>query len=176
MNNPDPIDISQAPDLSQHVARPASVTILALGVLIITTINLTRLVLSVLNWDFLNSWPGVSPLYMLLTGLIWTLTGSILLFGLWKATSWAPRLMKAVALTYALYYWLDHVFLVDHPARGVESLQRALLPINWQFAAFATVICLGYTAWVLNRPKVIAYFGLPGSDVEDDQSENDRNG
>ena len=168
MENPEPTDVSQAPNLSAYAPRPVSVTILALGVLIITTINLIRLVLSVINWDFLASWPGVSPLYMLLTGLIWTLTGSVLLFGLWKAKNWAPRLTQAVALTYALYYWLDHVFLVDHPASGVESLQRALLPINWQFAAGATVICLGYIAWVLRKPGVRAYFGLPDSAVEND--------
>ncbi len=160
----------------QHTSRPASVTILALGVLIITIINLTRLVLSILNWDFLVSWPGVSPLYMSLTGLIWTLIGSLLLWGLWKARKWAPGLMQAVALTYALYYWLDHVFLRDHPASAAAGAQRVLLPVNWQFAAGATVICLAYTAWTLNRSKVKAYFGMFDSTAGNSHLENDSNG
>jgi hypothetical protein len=176
MDTPEsPVD-SQIEDTHQRASRPASVTILALGVLIITIINLTRLVLSILNWDFLVSWPGVSPLYMILTGLIWTVIGSLLLWGLWKARKWAPRLMQAVALTYALYYWLDHVFLRDHPVSSAEGAQRVLLPVNWQFAAGATIICLAFTAWTLNRPKVKAYFDLFDSTTDKSQLENDRIG
>ena len=176
MDNPESLVDSQIDNTPQPASRPASVTILALGVLIITTINLTRLVLSILNWDFLVSWPGVSPLYMILTGLIWTLIGSLLLWGLWKARNWAPRLMLAVALTYALYYWLDQVFLRDHPVSGAAGAQRILLPVNWQFAAGATVICLAYTAWTLNRSKVKAYFGLFDSTADNSHLENDSNG
>jgi hypothetical protein len=161
---------------SQHTSRPWSVTILAFGVLIITIFNLTRLILSITNWDFLVSWPGVPALYMMLTGLLWTLVGSILCWGLWKAKNWAPRLMKAVLLTYALYYWLDHVFLMDHPASGVVGIQHALLPVNWRFAVVITVICMVYTVWSLNRPKVKAYFGLEESKTGYDQTQRDDNG
>jgi hypothetical protein len=176
MDNPaSPID-SETDNIPQRTSRPASVTILALGVLIITIINLTRLVLSILNWDFLASWPGVSPLYVILTGLIWTIVGALLLWGLWKARKWAYKLTQAVVLTYALYYWLDHVFLMDHPANRAAGAQRVLLPMNWQFAAGATVICLAYTAWTLNRPKVKAYFGLFDSTREPSQMKNDSNG
>jgi hypothetical protein len=160
---------------SSPISRPGSVTILALGVLIIAVLNFARLVLSITYWDFLVSWPGVPALYMILTGLIWTITGSLLLWGLWRAKNWAPKLMQAVALTYALYYWLDHVLLVDHPISGAIGAQRALLPVNWQFAAGATVVCLAYTAWMLRRPKVKAYFGLVDSKANNDQmiSNND---
>src|SRR4030066_713049 len=163
MENPDSPSESKAEVGSPPISRPARVTILALGVLIITINNRLRLLLSIANWDFLNSWPGVSPLYMVFTGLIWTLTGSLLFWGVWTAKPWAPKLMQAVALTYALYYWLDHVFLVDHPISGAMGAQRALLPVNWQFAAGATVVCLAYTAWTLRRPKVKAYFGMVDS-------------
>ena len=156
-------DEQQTESTSSPASRPGSVTILALGVLIITIINLVRLVLSITYWDFLVSWPGVSPLYVAVSGLIWTLAGSLLLWGLWSAKNWAPRLMQAVALTYALYYWLDHVFLMDHPVSSVVGAQQALLPVNWQFAAGVTIVCLAYIAWTLSRRKVKAYFGL--SDV-----------
>ena len=161
MNDTKPIKepIDQLPPApTQPIKRPGSVTILALGVLIITVINLSRLVLSIKYWDFLASWPGISPLYMASTGFIWVMAGMFLLWGLWKGKIWAPRLMLAVALSYALYYWLDHVFLVEHPVSGVVGASRALLPINWQFAAGVTVICLAYTAWTMGRAKVKAYF------------------
>jgi hypothetical protein len=68
--------------------------------------------------------------------------------------------MLAEALTYALYYWLDQVFLVDHPVSGAQGASRILLPVNWPFAVGATVISLAYVTWTLNRKKVKAYFGV----------------
>jgi hypothetical protein len=159
-----------------HVSRPWSVTVLAFGVLIITILNLTRLILSIANWGFIVSWPGVPALYMVVTGLIWTLAGSILLWGLWRAKNWAPRLMKAELLTYVLYYWLDHVFLMDHPTGGVVGARQALLPVNWRFAAGMTVVCMVYTVWTLSKPKVKAYFGLAESKTGNDPTTSGDNG
>lgn len=171
MDNPDQHQDTPEPQLasaSQRTSRPFSVTLLALGVLIITAVNLVRLVLSVRDWGFLTLLPGVSPLYIAATGFIWTLIGLFLLWGLWKAKAWASRLMQAVALTYALYYWLDQVFLENHAANG--TIRAIMLPINWPFAAGITVACLAYTAWTLNRRVVKAYFGQ--LDVVTDQSQN----
>jgi hypothetical protein len=161
---------------SPHASRPWNVTILAFGVLIITIFNLTRLILSIANWDFLVSWPGVPALYMVMTGLIWTLVCSILLWGLWRAKNWAPRLMKAVLLTYVLYYWLDHVFLMDHPNSGAAGAWHAFLPVNWRFAAVITVVCMVYTVRTLSKPKVKVYFGLAESKTGNDLTDSGDNG
>lgn len=154
--------------------RPWSVTLLALGVLIITVINLARFVLSIKYWGFLNSQPVISPFYLAITGLIWTVAGSFLLWGLWRAKIWAPKLMQAAALTYALYYWLDQLFLKDHPVRGATGAIRALLPDNWQFSAGVTVVCLVYIAWTLGRSKVKTYFGLVASELDQSQVNDNR--
>lgn len=138
--------------------RPWSVTLLTFIVLIITIINVIRFVLSIRYWTFLSSRSTVSPLYLLLTGLVWGIAGAILLWGLWTAKPWAPGLMQAVGLTYALYYWLDQIFLKDHPVSGASGAVRALLPTNWQFTAVVTVISLAFMVWVLGREKVKAYF------------------
>ncbi len=144
--------------------RPWSVTLLMLIVLIITVVNVLRLVLSIRYWEFLTSRSAISPLYLSVTGLIWSLAGFCLLWGLWKAKSWAPRLMEAMALTYALYFWLDHIFLMEHPLSGVTGAAKALLPSNWQFSAGITVICLAFIAWTVNRAKVKAYFRTTDKD------------
>jgi len=163
----------QAATVARSNKRPWSVTLLALGVLIITVINLTRLVLSIRYWGFLNSLPGVSPFYLAITGLIWTVAGSFLFWGLWRAKIWAPRLMQAVALTYALYYWLDLIFLKDHPVSGATGVIRVLLPDNWQFSAGVTVVCLAYMVWTLGRSKVKAYFGLVEYETNQNQVNDD---
>jgi hypothetical protein len=145
-------------------ARPISVTLLALLVLTIAGLNLVRLALSVQQWSYLKTLPGVSPLYLAGSGLVWTLAGLPLAWGLLRGLGWAPRLMQALALSYAAYYWLDQIFLVDHPLNlpaesGLAS--RALLPVNWPFAAGLTFVLLAWTAWTLSRPKVKAFFDQP---------------
>lgn len=144
--------------------RPRSVTLLALIVLIITVINLIRLGLSIRYWNFLSSRLEIPSLYLVLTGLIWSAAGLSLLWGLWKAKKWAPKLMQAVGLTYALYYWLDHIFLMEHPVGKATNVLLAVLPMNWQFSAGVTIVGLVFMVWTLGRNNVKAYFGA--TDVE----------
>ncbi len=153
--------------------RPRSVTLLALGVLILTVINLIRFALSIRYWDLLAGRMGVPTFYLTLTGFVWGVAGLFVLWGLWKAKNWAPRLMQAAALTYALYFWLDHIFLMEHTVVGASGVVRVLLPSNWQFSAGVTVVSLAYMAWTLNRTKVKAYFGLVDVKTEENQVNQD---
>ncbi len=160
----------ESPQMHAPMPRPGSVTLLAVGVLIITILNFYRLILSILHWKFLASWPGVSPIYIAMTGLIWSMAGAVLLWGLWGAKTWAPGLMQAVALTYACYYWLDHLFLVAHPVSDAAGAAHAFLPVNWPFALVVTVVSLSFVAWTLRRPQVKAYFELVKSNHTPDQA------
>jgi hypothetical protein len=167
MDNPQVPNEAKSPlaEVSAKInKRPLSVTLLALIVLIITVINLIRLGLSIRYWSFLSSRLEIPPLYLALTGLIWSAAGLSLLWGLWKAKKWAPKLMQAVGLTYALYYWLDHIFLMDHPVGGATNVLRAVLPINWQFSIGVTIVGLVFMVWTLGRKSVTVYFGA--ADVE----------
>jgi len=164
----------QVPPEVKSVKRPFSVTLLMIGVLIITVINLTRFVLSLRYWGFLASRSGISPLYLASSGMIWAVAGSFLIWGLWKAKSWAPRLMQAGALTYALYYWLDLLFLQDHPVSGASGAISLVLPINWQFSAGVTVVCLAYMVWTLGRSNVKKYFNLAEPETTPHPQEGDR--
>ena len=57
------------PEERRRKKRPFLVTLLAVLVLFISCINLIRLIEAIRTWDFLVSLPGVSPLYIALTGL-----------------------------------------------------------------------------------------------------------
>jgi hypothetical protein len=141
-----------------RVKRPWSVTLLALGVLIIAVINLTRFIMSLRYWSFLASQQSYLSVYLVITGFIWAAAGGWLFWGLWKPEGWAPKLLEAEALTYALYYWLDLLFVRDHPLYTAPLAIRAILPANWQFSAGVTVVCLVYIVWALGRLKVKDYF------------------
>lgn len=139
--------------------RPFGVTLLALGVLSITGLNWVRFVLAISRWQFLGSLPGVSPLYIALTGLVWGVVGILLFWSLWRGLSWAPRLMQAVLLTYAAYYWLDKIFLVERNALNNQGSLSAFLPLNWPFTVTMTVLLFIVTVWILSRPDTKAFFG-----------------
>lgn len=132
--------------------RPWGVTILTLFVLTITCLNLLRLLLSLAQWQFLRSLPGVSPLYLALTGFVWACLGMILLWGLVRRLPWAPRGVRWGALLYALYTWLDRVFATDWLKTGAP-------PENTLFTACLTILLLAVVFWILSRRKNKAYFG-----------------
>jgi hypothetical protein len=134
--------------------RPWGVTILTLFVLTITCLSLLRLVLSLVQWGFLASLPGVSPLYLALSGLVWACLGMILLWGLWRRKPWMPRGFRWSALLYALYYWLDRVF-------AAGWLKTDTFPENALFTACLTILLLIIIFWILSRRKNKAYFGEP---------------
>ena len=137
--------------------RPRAVTLLALGVLTIASLNLLRWVLALSTWDFLSGWPGVSPLYLLLTGLIWSLVAWPVGVGLWKGKPWAPRWARGLAGVYTIYFWLERLFLYDRPAAA--ALLQPYLPNNWVFLVGLNLIGLVMVYWILVRPKTIEFFG-----------------
>ena len=140
----------------QKPKRPFNVTLFALGVLTITVLNLLRLVMVLVQWKFLSGLPGLSPLYLALSGLIWTLAGLPLFWGIWSGRSWAPGLAQALVMTYALYYWIDWVFVAE---RTPGSTNSAGFPTNWPFLASITFVIFAYTAWLFRRRKTRAFFG-----------------
>jgi hypothetical protein len=129
--------------------RPFLVTVLTVLVLMMTSINLIRLIQALVQWRFLSSLPQVSPAYLAGSGLFWSLIGLPLTWGLWRGHSIAPKAARIVALAHILYYWLDRAFLVN---AGENS-------VNWPFAAGVTTILLVGIFWVLSRPYTKAYFG-----------------
>jgi hypothetical protein len=149
--------------------RPFNVTLLAVGVIIISALSLTRFALALRYWNYLDTMTNASPWYLALSGLLWGLAGIPLVWGLLQGKGWAPRFMSAIALTYAAYFWLDQLFLQDHPLNGAEGGAKLLLPGNWTFEAGLTVVLLAYIVWTLNRRTTRFYFG----DVNEHRPENE---
>jgi hypothetical protein len=128
-------------------SRPFSVTLLTLGVLIVAVMNLTRLARGAALWDFLAEILPLSPMYFVLTGLVWSLTGVALMWGLWRGASWTPRLTLLAALAYSVYYWIDRLFLASSARM-----------INWPFAAGVNLLLLVWLLWIFRRPATKAFF------------------
>ena len=134
--------------------RPKSVTLLALGVLLIACLNLIRLVQSLLLWNFLvevlpthGLYPHLS-MYLALSGLFWGSTGLILVWGLWRGLRWAPWFTCLAVLAYSVYYWIDRLWIsADHGQS------------NWPFSVGLNILCLSYALWTLFFSKARLFFG-----------------
>ena len=89
--------------------------------------------------------------YLAIAGLIWGLLGALLVWGLFLGRSWAPRLMQVSASAYAVAYWLDRLLIAEPNA----------IASRWPFALGLTILLLGFTYWVLSRPKVRSFYQNP---------------
>lgn len=129
-------------------SRPIFVTMLAVGVLIIASLYLLRLVGAVRQWQFLSDLGGVSPLYLALTGFIWASAGLLLFWGLWRGHARAARFAPVYLLVFALYYWLDRIVLANH----------AVSLANWPVTAGLTVVGLAFMFFALRVRASRDYF------------------
>jgi hypothetical protein len=112
-------------------------------VLFISCINLIRFIEAIRAWDFLAILPGVSPLYIALTGLVWTLVGFPIAWGIWRGNPKAPLATQIFLFVYALYYWFDRIII----AQTVSASSNLL------FAFIFTVVVILLTFWILNISK-----------------------
>ena len=131
--------------------RPRRLTLLALGLLVLACLNLTRAVLAVRDWDFLNQWAEVSPLYLMISGLIWTIAGMRGWSGLWWLKRWGAGFTRGLALVFSLYTWLERLFLLDRPAKALVF--QPILPANWIFLAGLNILVLTWVFWATSQTK-----------------------
>jgi len=136
-------------NLLQNRKRPFLVTLLALLVLSITIIYLVRLINSITLWNFLAALPGISPLYLALTGLIVTLVGALLFWGLWTGNPRAPRATRVLTMAYLSYQWLE----------WIQSVRIGNEFENWPFAAGMTLFVIIFIFWTLSRSDAKTFFG-----------------
>jgi hypothetical protein len=129
-------------ETSQTTHRPASVTFMALGVLMIAVINLMRAGEALTGWRLWTGLLPIPPVYLLGSGVFWAAVCLPLAWGLWQGHAWAGRFTPLAAWAYSLYYWLDLAFL----KQGAEKN-------NLIFLIAANIILLTAMHWVLWKSR-----------------------
>lgn len=129
--------------------RPFGVTLLALVVLIFSALNLLRLLQAIQKWDLLASLLPISPAYLVLSGLLWTVVGLPLAWGIFRGWRLAYYLSPVILIGYSLYLWADRLLLSGYAERQE----------NWPIVAALNIFVLAWSLWVLTRPKAKVYFG-----------------
>lgn len=142
---------SSSPNRGSKPKRPFRVTLLVLAVLSIAIIHLIRFVQAIHQWGFLESWPGVSPLYLALTGFIWGVVGLPLVWGLWRGNPWALVAFWIFILVYVVYAWIDRIFVANVEITMSQSSASF-------FLALATLFILALAGWITTNAKTKAFF------------------
>ncbi|NOY98764.1 MAG: hypothetical protein GXP40_06120 [Chloroflexi bacterium] len=134
--------------MPNHPSRPFSVTLLALGVLSLTTLNGVRFGAALIDWKLLDSiMPRPGPLYIAATGLIWTLGGLTVYTGLWLGRKWSRPAALIASVLYAAYYWFDRL-----------TFRSSVPSANQPFALAATIVCLLFVITALSLPGSRKFF------------------
>ena len=129
---------------------PKSVTWLAVGVLSLWIVYLTRVGSTLQQWDYLSTLPlSVPPAYLLASGLVWSILPLPVLWGLLAGEKWASKAVAGFAILYGLYYWLERWLVESNPLRTT----------NWPFSLAVTIALLVLVFWILSRKAVKSYFG-----------------
>ena len=132
-----------------NTKRPLIVTTLAVAVLTISALNLIRFIQAISLWKILVDLPGLSPVFLAASGLIWTLLGLPLCWGLWRGNIRAPAAARILCVAYFIYEWIERFVM----ARVGNELA------NWPFFLAFTLLSLGVIFWGLSRGNVKVFFG-----------------
>lgn len=133
---------------ARAIGRPTSVTLLAVMVLIITTLNLVRGWQAIAQQEFLLDLLPIPWLYVAISGFVWGLVGIILFLGLWLGFARFNFYAALATLLYSAYYWVDRFML---------TLERD--QANLPFAIVLNLIIILLTFWILSRRRTMSFFG-----------------
>jgi len=121
---------------------------LAIGVLTLAGFNLLRCIAAFQQRELLASLLPISPVFLMVSGLVWGIVGLVLAFGLWTGRPAAIGGTLIAALAYSLYYWIDRSLLAAGPPAA-----------NWLFALLVNLVVLVVVFLILFRPKARTFFG-----------------
>ena len=131
--------------MQENSSQPLSVTILAVFVLFITSWNGIRSYSAIANWQVLKEF-GANPVYLLATGLLWTLAGLWLFRATWEGAGHASRAGLTTAGLYTLWYWCDRLVIQPVPAP------------NMLFSIILSIVLLVFYIIILSLPATKAFF------------------
>lgn len=130
--------------------RPFLVTILAVGVLILSIVFLA----GSLRALHMSRYPdlyisNVFLTYMISRGIFFAALGFISAWGLLRGSRWAPIVTLAAVGLFILFYWIEWFFLIDPGNRAS----------NYPFMILLSVIVLLFSFFILFRSNNRDYFG-----------------
>ena len=129
--------------------RPRVITYLSILAFLFSSFYWIRFSQGIIQWETLVELPlSVSPFYLVITGLIWGLSGLGLGWSLWTGRPWARNFCLIYTLIYAIYFWIDLIWVAE-----TQTLQT-----RWLFNLIVTLLSLPAVYFSLNSLSSQEYF------------------
>ncbi|HKY53664.1 MAG TPA: hypothetical protein VJM08_05120 [Anaerolineales bacterium] len=127
-------------------SRPFGVTLLLWMVLSLSAWGLIRLFAALRWWEILYEFDAsLSPFYLSITGVIWGITGVVLLWSIWSGKVWSRMAILAAVVLWLAEYWIERIFFQE---------PRANLP----FALVLSVLLLAVTLAISLNQNIKNFF------------------
>lgn len=129
--------------------RPGMISLISVLVFLACLFHLLQFIQVLLQWDILSSLGlTLSPIYILLDGLIWSLLAGFLSWSFWTGKPWSPVLGKIIGLVYLAGFWIESIWIAE----------PAGLSTRWPLNLFLSLLCIGGFWRILSRHSSQAYF------------------
>jgi hypothetical protein len=126
--------------------RPFSVTLLLWLVLSLSAWGAVRLLAAFRWWNVLNEFGArLSPLYLAITGAGWIVVGGVLLWSLFRGTSWVRLAIPISIFLWIMEYWIERIFFESPRA-------------NFPFALIASIFLFILTSVSAFNQKTKRFF------------------
>jgi len=126
--------VNNLPSENTHrLNRPRTITIICSLFLLFGLFNILKLSQVILQWKTLISLQiSISPLYLVISGFIWGISGLFISWSLWVGKSWARKPALGIILLYTFTFWIDLIWIAE----------PAVLQTHWIINLILTVIGL----------------------------------
>jgi hypothetical protein len=129
--------------------RPWIITYLSILVFLFGFFHLLRFFQTLFQWAILDDLPlSISPLYLVITGVVWGLSGLVLGWSLWTGRSWAQNFCLIHSLVYAAYFWIDLIWIAE----------PSTIQTRWLFNLIITLLALPAVYFCLHSTPSRIFF------------------
>jgi hypothetical protein len=129
--------------------RPRIITYLSILAFVFSIFHLIRFSQALIQRDILIDLPlSISPLYLVVSGLVWGLSALVLVWSLWTGRSWARAFCLIFSLIYTFFFWIDLIWVAD----------PIVLQTRWLFNLGLTLLALTSIYLILKSESSRNYF------------------
>ena len=134
--------------------RPFFVTLFAVWVLTFAVFHAFGVWEAVRLWPMLQTLPlVVPPAYLVFKNLLWAGVGFLVGVGLWRGRCWGWVDAHYAAGAYAVWYWVDRLFLAP----------SSMIEVRWPFVLLVTLVGLTLAFGTLRSSAGRRYFACEES-------------
>ena len=118
------------PENKHMRSRPKTITLISFMFLLFSLFNMLKLSQAIFQWKTLISFQiSLSPLYLVVTGLVWSVFGLFVSWSLWTRKSWARKSTLVIVMFYTIIFWVDLIWIAEPTVLQTRWLVNLCLTI-----------------------------------------------